>query len=75
MVLHAFLKDANKKPSHRIWLQGGLCPAFLLCCLFGALENTFLSYLIEDKTRHGMSHVEMLCHVHKKIQQKMNEYD
>ena len=22
-----------------------------------------------------MSHVEMLCHVHKKIQHKMNEYD
>eukprot|EP00944_MAST-04C_sp_MAST-4C-sp1_P014376 g14376.t1 len=39
------------------------------------LEDKFLSYLIEDKNRHGMSHVEMLCHVHKKIQQKMNEYD
>jgi protein transport protein SEC24 len=38
-------------------------------------EDRFLSLLIEDKSRHGMSHVEMLCHVHKKIQLKMSDYD
>ena len=38
-------------------------------------ESRFMSLLIEDKSRHGMSHVEMLCHVHKKIQLKMSDYD
>ena len=38
-------------------------------------EDRFLSLLVEDKSNHGMSHVEMLCHVHKKIQLKMSDYD
>ncbi len=61
--------DVNRFRTHIVLQSEGMSKSN------NALENTFLSYLIEDKTRHGMSHVEMLCHVHKKIQQKMNEYD
>jgi len=35
-------------------------------------ELRFLSYLIEDKTKHEMSYVDYLCAVHRKIQIKMS---
>ena len=37
-------------------------------------EDRFLSLLVEDKSKNGMSHVEMLCHIHKNIQAKMSEF-
>ena len=44
----------------------------MMCVRQDALEQRFMSTLIEDRNPTAVSYVDFLCHIHTQIQNKFN---